>query len=105
MGETKNDDFSVRAMYKAMDSMPTPNFPLANIWSVCIQPKLCFFMWESTRGKILTLEQLQRRGLGLANRCVSCAKKKRRQLTIFSPLCFNTNALTFTFFLFLAFLG
>ena len=35
-------------------------------------PKVTFFAWEATRGKILTLEQLQRRGYFLANRCFLC---------------------------------
>ena len=31
-----------------------------------------FFAWEASWGKILTLEQLQRRGYSLANRCFLC---------------------------------
>ena len=30
---------------------------------------MCFFAWEETWGKALTLDQLQRRGWSLANRC------------------------------------
>ena len=35
-------------------------------------PKVAFFAWEASWGKILTLEQLQRRGYSLANRCFLC---------------------------------
>ena len=35
-------------------------------------PKVAFFGWEASWGKILTLEQLQRRGHSLANRCFLC---------------------------------
>ena len=35
-------------------------------------PKVAFFAWEATKGKILTLEQLQRRGYSLANKCFLC---------------------------------
>ena len=32
-------------------------------------PKVAFFAWEASWGKVVTLEQLQRRGFSLANRC------------------------------------
>ena len=35
-------------------------------------PKVTFFAWEASRGKVLTLEQLQRRGCLLENRCFLC---------------------------------
>ena len=35
-------------------------------------PKVAFFAWEASWGKILTLEQLQRRRYSLANRCFLC---------------------------------
>ena len=35
-------------------------------------PKVAFFGWEASWGKILTLEQLQRREYSLANRCFLC---------------------------------
>ena len=35
-----------------------------------MQSKLCFFAWEATWRKILTLDKLQKRGLTLANRCI-----------------------------------
>ena len=35
-------------------------------------PKVAFFAWEASWGKVLTLEQLQRRGYSLTNRCFLC---------------------------------
>ena len=35
-------------------------------------PKVAFFAWEAFGGKVLTLDQLQRRGHSLANRCFLC---------------------------------
>ena len=35
-------------------------------------PKVAFFAWEASWGKVLTLELLQRRGFSLANRCFLC---------------------------------
>ena len=37
-----------------------------------MQPKVSFFGWEATWGKALTLDQLQKRGWPLANRCYLC---------------------------------
>ena len=35
-------------------------------------PKVAFFAWEASWGKVLTLEQLQMRGSSLANMCFLC---------------------------------
>ena len=35
-------------------------------------PKVAFFAWEASWGKVLTLEQLQGKGFSLANWCFLC---------------------------------
>ena len=45
---------------------------MKSTWKICVQPKLCLFAWEATWGRILTLDQLQRRGFALPNRCFLC---------------------------------
>ena len=35
-------------------------------------PKIGFFAWEASWGKVLTLDQLKRCGRALANRCFMC---------------------------------
>ena len=42
------------------------------IWRSCAPPKVTFFAWEVTWGKALILDQVQRRGYSLANRCFFC---------------------------------
>ena len=37
-----------------------------------MQPKVSFFAWEATWVKVLTLDQVQKRGWALANRCYLC---------------------------------
>ena len=37
-----------------------------------MQPKLSFFAWEASWGRVLTLDRLQKRGWALANRCFLC---------------------------------
>ena len=66
------DSFSVRLMYrKLMHSLPT-DFPCRSIWNPIVPPKLGFFAWEASWGKVLTLDQLKRRGIPLVNRCFLC---------------------------------
>ena len=70
--EIKNGVFSVKSMYKALESRSSIPFPMKTIWSTCVQPKLCFFASEATWGKFLTLDQLYKIGFVLANRCFLC---------------------------------
>ncbi|RVW29173.1 hypothetical protein CK203_098493 [Vitis vinifera] len=48
-----------RFLHKPGDS---PLFPSGSIWSESVPPKVAFFAWEASWGKVLTLEQLQRIG-------------------------------------------
>ena len=67
--ETKCGKFLVKSLYKALEFGPSASFPLNVIWKSCVQPKVSFFGWEATWGKALTLDQLQKRGWPLANKC------------------------------------
>ena len=37
-----------------------------------MQPKVSFFAWKASWGKVLTLDQVKKRGRALANRCYFC---------------------------------
>ena len=39
-------------------------------------PKWVFFAWEASWGKVLTLDQLKKRGWILANRCFLCCEEE-----------------------------
>ena len=60
--ETKCGKFSVKFVYKALESGPSISFPSNVIWKSCVQPKVSFFGWEATWWKALTLDQLQKKG-------------------------------------------
>ncbi|RVW39006.1 putative ribonuclease H protein [Vitis vinifera] len=53
-----------------------PLFPSERIWRARVPPKVAFFAWEASWGKVLTQEQLQRRGFSLANRCFLCLSEE-----------------------------
>ena len=70
--ETKDEIFSVKSLYSALDSRSAVQFPKGIIWSPCVPTKVGFFAWEASWGKMLTLDQLKKRGWTLANRCFLC---------------------------------
>ena len=41
--ETKHSEFTIKAMYKVLDAIPTISFPSANIWGVRVQPKIYLY--------------------------------------------------------------
>ena len=50
-------------------------FPFKDCLEPWIPSKVSFFTWEACWEKILTLDQLQRRGWILANRCALCKEE------------------------------
>ena len=59
-------------MYKALRPRCPESFPWDMVWKSCVQPNIWFFAWEAIWGKILTNDQLQKRGFSLANGCYLC---------------------------------
>ena len=70
--ETKDGIFSVKSLYSALVSRIIVQFPNSIIWSPYVPTKVGFFAWETSWGKVLTLDQLKKRGWTLANRCFIC---------------------------------
>ena len=68
----KENGFTVKAMYKSFDTSPAVEFPYRLVWNPAVPPKIGVFSWETSWGKVLTIDQLKRRGLTLVNRCVMC---------------------------------
>ena len=73
---SKNGLFSVKSLYKALDHRTLFSFPWKCIWKSCVHPKIFFFGWEALWGKILTCDQLQKRGMTLASRCTLCQESE-----------------------------
>ena len=69
---SRNEAFSVSSMYKVLERFPQAAFPSRSIWNSVVPPRMGFFAWEASWGKVLTLDQLKRRGRALANRCFLC---------------------------------
>ncbi|KAJ9693543.1 hypothetical protein PVL29_009476 [Vitis rotundifolia] len=70
--KTKSGIFTVKSLYNAIEPRNTIWFPRNIIWCPYVPPEVGFFAWEALWGKVLTLDQLKRRGWTLANRCFFC---------------------------------
>ena len=63
-------------MYRKLRySIPT-DFPWRSIWNPIVPPKLGFFAWEASWGKVLTLDQLKMKGIPLVIRCSLCEENE-----------------------------
>ena len=74
--ETKDEIFSIKSLYSALVSRSVVQFPNSIIWSPWVPTKVGFFAWEASWGKVLSLDQLKKRGRILANRCFLCCGKE-----------------------------
>ena len=68
--------FSVKSMYKGLDDSPALEFPHRLVWNSVAPPKTEVFAWEAAWGKVLTMDQLKRRGMTFANRCFMCEEEE-----------------------------
>ncbi|RVW92939.1 Transposon TX1 uncharacterized 149 kDa protein [Vitis vinifera] len=66
--KSKDGVFSIKSLYKVLQSASSALFPSKIIWRSCAQPKIIFFVWEASWGRVLTLDRLQKKGWVLANR-------------------------------------
>ena len=51
-------------------------FPSKVIWNAWVPPKAGIFPWEASWNKILTLDNIQKRGWAVANMCFLCEKEE-----------------------------
>ena len=71
---SNSGDYSVKLTYEVLNrlaSSPMP-FPALSIWNLLVPLNVGFFAWKASWGKVLTLDQLKRRGRPLANRFYLC---------------------------------
>ena len=66
-------------------------------WRVNVPPKVAFFAWEASWDKILTFEQLQRRGYSMENRCFLCLSEVETVDHLFTSLCKDAGSVESSF--------
>ena len=70
--DVQEEGFSIKLMYKGLDPSPAIEFPYRSVWNPDVPPKIGFFAWEATWGKVLTLDQHKCCGRAFANICFMC---------------------------------
>jgi hypothetical protein len=66
---SRKGDFEVKSFYRVLSAHGQISFPWKSIWRSKSPPRVAFFAWTATRSKILTLDNLRRRGMVVVNRC------------------------------------
>jgi hypothetical protein len=64
--------FEVKSFYRALSPRGSVSFPWKSVWKSKAPPRVAFFVWTAVHSKILTLDNLGRRGLVVVNRCWLC---------------------------------
>uniref|UniRef100_A0A2N9GE37 Reverse transcriptase domain-containing protein n=1 Tax=Fagus sylvatica TaxID=28930 RepID=A0A2N9GE37_FAGSY len=64
--------FAVKRYYRALLNPPTVLFPWKLIWKSKTPPRVAFFSWTAALGKVLTTENLRKRGFILQDWCCMC---------------------------------
>uniref|UniRef100_A0A2N9GR88 Reverse transcriptase domain-containing protein n=1 Tax=Fagus sylvatica TaxID=28930 RepID=A0A2N9GR88_FAGSY len=68
--ETKR--FTVKDFYSHLCNSPYVFFPWKIIWKAKVPPRIAFFSWTATLGKLLTIDNLRKRHLIIVDWCCLC---------------------------------
>ena len=60
---SRKGDFEVKSFYRALSAQGPISFPWKSIWRSKAPPRVAFFAWTAAQGKILTLDNIRRRGM------------------------------------------
>jgi hypothetical protein len=67
--------FEVKSYYRALSPRWSFSFTWKSVWRSQAPPRVAFFVWTAARSRILTLDNLGRRGMVVVNRCWLCEKE------------------------------
>jgi hypothetical protein len=71
-GQPDSKAFTVKQYYRFLSSPANRSFPWKSVWKSKVPPRVAFFSWTATLGKILTIDNLRKRGLILVEWCCLC---------------------------------
>jgi hypothetical protein len=64
--------FTVKSCYSYLSTPSHRSFPWKCVWKSKVPPRVAFFSWTAALGKILTIDNLCKRGLILVDWCCLC---------------------------------
>jgi hypothetical protein len=73
-GAAKSKSFTVASYYRALSGMYNGSFPWKLIWKSRAPPRVAFFLWTATLGRILTIDNLRKRNVMVLDWCCMCKK-------------------------------
>ena len=76
---------------KILEGGPSRRAPIKILWNPYVPSKVGFFAWEAWWGKVLTMDQLKKRGFHLASKCPFCGKSEEmlEHVMIHCPLIWD----------------
>ena len=74
MERSKNGSFSIKTCFDLLEGGRQQSVPIKMLGNSIVPMKVGFFAWEVWWGKILSMDQLKKRGFSLASRCPLCGK-------------------------------
>jgi hypothetical protein len=69
---SRRKSFEVKSYYNVSSIPIHSSFPSKSIWKVKVPPRVAFFVWTATLGKILTLDNLRKRNIIVMEWCYMC---------------------------------
>jgi hypothetical protein len=69
---SRKEIFEVKSFYRALTPYGSLSFPWKSVWRSQAPPRVTFFAWTAVCSKILTLDNVGRRGMVVVNRCWLC---------------------------------
>lgn len=63
-------------LYLCLERGDQRNETLEGVWKLDLIPKIAIFWWTCLRNKILTMDNLKKRGFHLTNRCILYHKEE-----------------------------
>ncbi|RVX05596.1 hypothetical protein CK203_027274 [Vitis vinifera] len=69
---SNDGNFLVKSLYKVLELDSLVCFPVKIIWNHWVQPKISFVAWAASWRKVLTLDQIQKKGWAITNDVFLC---------------------------------
>lgn len=80
---TPSSQFSVSSYYHAFIHAPTIRSQVHKIWKIKAPPRMQVFSWLMMQNKVLTIDNLMKRGWTMVNRCIMCRNQLESVIHLF----------------------
>ena len=91
---TTSGVFTVKSMYQGLKDEPYIGQDIHRIWKMKVPPRIKVFGWLTYYEKILTAENLQKRGWNLPSMCVLCRRQAETIKHLFSECVMSLEVYT-----------